>query len=82
MQTKESIARLVRWLCRKLCFDELLVAFTILIQVLNDELDDIKPRSDFQQKHPSYRKFIVDPFPPLTEALPLPKVTLSWISKN
>ncbi len=54
MQTKESITRLVRWLCRKLCFDELLVAFTILIQVLNDELDDIKPRSDFQQKHPSY----------------------------
>jgi len=74
MQTKESITRLVRWLCRKLCFDELLVAFTILLQVLNDELDDIKPRSDFQQKHPSYRKFIVDPFPPLTEAPPLPEV--------
>ena len=73
MQTVISITRLVRWVCKQLNFDELLVAVTIFLEVINDQRDDIKPRSSFKEEHPNYRKFSVDPLEPFTEA-PLKKV--------
>jgi hypothetical protein len=80
MHTIESITRLVRWLCGKLTRDELTTAARIIDAVLKDERDDIRPRNDFEEKHPNYRKFAVDPNPPLTEALPLhePEPTLDY----
>ena len=67
MQTVVSITRLVRWLCKKLNFDELLVAVNIMLQIINNERNDIKLRGSFQEHHPNYRKFTVDPLLPLTE---------------
>lgn len=80
MYTIPAITGLVRWFCRKLTFDELLVAIAILLEVINDKRDDIRPRNDFEQKHPHYRKFTVDPEPPLTVPPPVPEPprTLDW----
>jgi len=80
MHTIESITAFVRWLCGKLTRDELTTAAGIIDAVLKDEREDIRPRNDFQEKHPNYRKFNVDPNPPLTEALPLhgPEPTLDY----
>ena len=75
MKTKDSIIHLVRWLCGKLCIEELLVALFIILDVIIGERDDIKVRNRFQDQHPQYRKFYVDPLSPLTEAPPLLKET-------
>ena len=78
--TIDAITRFVRWLCRKLTREQLITAAAIILEVINDQRDDIRPRNDFQEKHPHYRKFWVDPEPPLLEAPPLrePQPTQDW----
>ncbi len=39
-----------------------------LIQVLNDKNPDLKPKDEFKDKHPNYRKFSADPLAPLNAA--------------
>ena len=39
-----------------------------LIEVLNDKNPDLKPRDDFKDKYPNYRKFSADPLAPLNAA--------------
>jgi len=78
--TIDAITSFVRWLCRKLTRDQLITAVALLLEVLNDQREDIRPRDDFRDKHPHYRKFTVDPEPPLLEAppQPVPEPTLDW----
>ena len=66
------IVALVRWFCRQLSFDELLTATVIILEVLNHDRPDILCKDAFRQAHPNYRKYAVDPNPPLTEC-PAPK---------
>jgi len=66
MQKISSITRLVRWLCKHLNFDELLVAVNILLEVINVKRDDIELRKNFREDHPNYRQFVVDPLAPFT----------------
>jgi transposase-like protein len=73
MHTIEAITGFVRWLCGKLTRDELTTAAGIIDAVLKDERDDIRPRNDFEEKHPNYRQFNVDPDPPLTAPPPIPE---------
>ena len=73
MQKVSSITRLVRWLCKQLNIDELLVAANILLEIINGKRDDIKLRTNIHEEHPNYRQFTVDPLVPLIEA-PLKKV--------
>ncbi len=78
--TIDVITRFVRWLCRKLTRDQLIIAISILLEVVNDQHADIRPRNDFEEKHPRYRKFTVDPLAALTEARPAPEPepTQNW----
>lgn len=66
------IVSLVRWFCRQLSLEELFTAAAIVLEVLNDDRPDINCKDGFRQEHPNYRKFDVDPNPPLTEC-PAPK---------
>ena len=66
MQKVSSITRLVRWFCKQLNFDELLVAVTILLDIINGKRDDIEFRKNFREDHPNYRQFVVDPLAPFT----------------
>ena len=66
--TIDTIVCLLTWLCRKLTKDEIIIAIAILQDVVNDKRDDIRPRNDFQENHPHYRQFTVDPKSPLIEA--------------
>lgn len=38
-----------------------------LLDVLQNRNPEVKPKDDFQEKHPNYRDFSVDPLAPLTE---------------
>jgi hypothetical protein len=61
----ENLLKLIKWLAAKFTRDQLWEIISFLINVLNDRYDDIKPRNDFLDKHPNYRKFKVDPLAPL-----------------
>jgi len=80
------IISLVRWLCRQLSLTELFTAAAIILEVLNDDRPDIKCKDYLSTKYPNYRKFNVDPEPPLTERPPsrrkLPSVDWKELLKS
>ena len=61
------IARFVIWICSKFTKSEIQQIVAGLIEVLEDRNPEVKPKDDFKEKHPNYRKFSVDPLPPLPE---------------
>ena len=68
----KHIISLVSWFCRQFSLEELFIAASIILEVLNDDRPDIKCKDSFQQKYPNYRKYNVDLAPPLIEC-PAPK---------
>jgi transposase-like protein len=61
-----KIVRFIIWICSKFTREEIEEIVAGLVDVLADRNPDVKPRDDFRQKHPHYRRFAVDPTPPLT----------------
>jgi hypothetical protein len=62
-----KIARFVVWICSKFTRNEIEQIINGLLDVINNRNPEVKPKDDFKEKHPNYRKFSVDPNPPLTE---------------
>lgn len=62
-----KIARFIIWICSKFTKSEIEQIINGLVEVIQDRNPDVKPKNDFQEKHPNYRNFSVDPKPPLTE---------------
>ena len=69
-----KIARFIIWICSKFTKSEIEQITKGLVDVLQDRNPEVKPKDDFQEKHPNYRDFFVDPKPPLTEPPILRKV--------
>lgn len=67
MQRITAILRLVRWFCKQVNFDELLIAVTIFLEIIQGKRTTIPLRSDRNEKYPNYRQYGVDPVAPLTE---------------
>jgi putative transposase len=68
----QRIARFIIWICSKFTRSEIEQIINGLVDVLQNRNPEVKPKDDFQEKHPNYRNFSVDPLTPLTE-LPQPK---------
>jgi putative transposase len=66
MIQKHSIEKIVRWLCRQLCFDELLLALQLILEVAGGRREDIPLKKNTAPIYPHYRQYTVDPHPPLT----------------
>ena len=66
------IARFIIWICSKFTRSEIEQIINGLVDVLQNRNPEVKPKDDFQEKHPNYRNFSVDPLAPLTES-PQPK---------
>lgn len=66
------IARFIIWICSKFTRIEIEQIINGLVDVLQNRNPEVKPKDDFQEKHPNYRNFSVDPLAPLTES-PQPK---------
>ena len=62
-----KVSRFVIWICSKFTRKEIEQIANGLLDVLNNRNPEVKPKDDFKEKHPQYRKFSVDPLPPLTE---------------
>ena len=61
------ISRFVIWICSKFTRAEIEQIIYGLSQILKNQNPEVKPKDDFKEKHPNYRKFYSDPKPPLTE---------------
>ena len=61
------ISRFVIWICSKFNRAEIEQIIYGLTQILVNKNPEVKPKDDFQQKYPNYRRFYSDPKPPLTE---------------
>jgi hypothetical protein len=59
----KKVHRFVVWIC-----EQILNIVDELIEVLNDKNPDLKPKDEFKDKHPNYRKFRSDPLAPLDAA--------------
>lgn len=66
----QKIARFIIWICSKFIKDEVEQIIYGLIEVIKNRNPEVKPKDDFQEKHPNYRKFFVDPLAPLKKPLP------------
>jgi len=63
----KEIENLVKWFCKQLTLDELTLAAGVILAVLNNRRNDIKCKETSEKDFPNYRKFYVDPTPPLTQ---------------
>jgi len=66
---------LVIWICSKFTRSEIEQIIQGLLEVLTNL--KVKPKDDFQEKHPDYRNFFVELEPPL-KALPQEAPRLNW----
>ena len=62
-----KIARFVIWICSKFTRTEIEQIINGLLDVINNRNPEVKPKDAFKEQHPNYRKFSVDPNPPLTK---------------
>ncbi len=75
------IARFVIWICSKFTKNEIQEIIAGLLDVLENRNPEVKPKDDFKEKHPNYRKFSVDSLAPLTEPQHVkkePTPSLDW----
>ena len=63
----KRVSRFVLWICSKFTREQIEFIVKELSVILKSRNPSVKPKDDFKEKHPNYRKFIVDPTPPLTE---------------
>ncbi len=60
-----TIQRLIVWICKHFNHEQILNIVDELINVLNDNNPELKPKDDFKEKHPKYGDFSTDPLAPL-----------------
>ncbi len=61
------LSRFVLWICSKFTKEQIEFIVKELTAILKSRDPAIKPKDDFQERHPNYRKFVVDSTPPLTQ---------------
>lgn len=63
----KRLSRFVLWICSKFTREQIEFIVKELSTILKSRNPSVKPKDDFKEKHPNYRKFFVDSTPPLTE---------------
>jgi hypothetical protein len=64
----KRLSRFVLWICSKFNKEQIEFIVKELTAILKNRNLTVKPKDDFQEKHPNYRKFFVDSTPPLTQS--------------
>jgi hypothetical protein len=62
----KKVDRFIIWICSKFTRVDIELIANGLLDILADRNPEVKPKDDFKEKHPNYRKFSVDPQAPLT----------------
>ena len=71
--------RFVIWVCPKFTREEIDEIIQGLLESIANRNPCVKSKDDFEEKHPNYRNFFVDPEPPLKTPL---KTTLKLNYKD
>ena len=74
-----NLSRVVVWICKRFNREQITLIIEELKKVLKDPDSEIQPKDSFKEDNPNYRKFDVDPNPPLKE---LPKKKLKKTTKS
>lgn len=61
----KRLSRFVLWICSKFNKEQIEFIVKELTNILKNRNLTVKPKDDFKEKHPNYRKFFVDSTPPL-----------------
>jgi len=61
-----NVKRFVVWICSKFNRHEIEQIILELNNILNNKDPNAKPKDNFKEQYPNYRKFSVDPNPPKT----------------
>lgn len=67
MLINNRLSRFVIWICSKFTRKEIEFIIKELSDIVTNRNPEVKPKDDFQEKHPNYRSFYSDPKSPLTE---------------
>jgi len=60
-----NLSSIVIWICKKFNRAQIGLIIKELNKILKDPNSEIHPKDTFKEDHPNYRKFDVDPSPPL-----------------
>ena len=63
----ENVVKFVIWICKHFNREQVKVISDKLLEILKDPNSEIQPKDTFKEDHPNYRKFDVDPKPPLKQ---------------
>jgi len=63
-----NLSRVVVWICKRFNREQINLIINELSKILKDPNSEIQPQDSFKEDHPNYRKFDVDPNPPLPES--------------
>jgi len=74
-----NLSRVVIWICKRFNREQIKLIIEELKNVLKYPDSEIQPRDTFKEDNPNYRKFDVDPNPPLKE---VPKKKLKKTTKS
>lgn len=74
---KNDLWKLLRWVCRKLTYNDLASVVPVLLEVLNGSRQDIELKPQ-EVRPPHYRQFRVNPTPPLCEPLQASEPKKDW----
>jgi len=73
-----QVSRFVIWICRHFTKTQIELIIKELTDVLANRNPEVKPRDDFQEKHPHWRKYSVDPTPPRSTPPTPTSPKLNW----
>jgi hypothetical protein len=62
-----NLSSIVIWICKKFSRVQINLIIDELSKILKDPNSEIQPKDTFKEDHPNYRKFKVDPEPPLKQ---------------
>jgi hypothetical protein len=63
-----NLSRVVIWICKRFDREQINLIVEELKKILKDPNAEIQPKDTFKEDNPNYRKFDVDPNPPIKEA--------------
>lgn len=60
-----NVSKIVIWICKRFNREQVKLIIGELNKILKDPESEFQPKDTFKEDHPNYRKFEVDPNPPL-----------------
>ena len=78
MSQVTRVSRFVLWICRHFTKSQIELIIKELGDILANRNPAVKPKDDFREKHPHWRRYHADPTPPATTPPAPARARLNW----